>query len=110
MIFCLFNLKDKVIVVTGAAGLLGRKHAEVIARYGGTPILLDLSQQNVDKSRTYFEKTCFQSLFEIFICEDFFWQIRASPRDYSLEGIGHFNKKYFRFCQYFYRSVYRSTY
>ena len=36
------------ICVTGATGLLGRKHAEAIACYGGTPILLDLSQQVVD--------------------------------------------------------------
>lgn len=45
----LFSLKDKVIVVTGANGLLGRKHAEIIACYGGIPILLDLSQPSVDK-------------------------------------------------------------
>jgi len=44
----IFNLKDKVIVVTGAAGLLGKKHAEAIAAYGGNPILLDLSQKKVD--------------------------------------------------------------
>ena len=44
----LFRLDGKVIVITGATGLLGRKHAEAIACYGGTPILLDLSQQVVD--------------------------------------------------------------
>ena len=44
----LFRLDGKVIVLTGAIGLLGRKHAEAIACYGGTPILLDLSQQAVD--------------------------------------------------------------
>jgi NAD(P)-dependent dehydrogenase (short-subunit alcohol dehydrogenase family) len=44
----LFRLDNKVIVITGATGLLGRKHAEAIACYGGTPILLDLSQQAVD--------------------------------------------------------------
>jgi NAD(P)-dependent dehydrogenase (short-subunit alcohol dehydrogenase family) len=44
----LFRLDNKVIVITGATGLLGRKHAEVVACYGGTPILLDLSQQAVD--------------------------------------------------------------
>lgn len=44
----LFSLKGKVIVITGAAGLLGRHHAEVIARNGGTPVLLDISQQAVD--------------------------------------------------------------
>ena len=44
----LFRLDEKVIVITGATGLLGRKHAEAIACYGGTPILLDLSQQAVD--------------------------------------------------------------
>ena len=44
----IFNLKGRIIVITGATGLLGRKHAEAIACYGGTPILLDLSQQVID--------------------------------------------------------------
>ena len=38
----IYRLDGKVIVITGATGLLGRKHAEAIACYGGTPILLDL--------------------------------------------------------------------
>ena len=45
----LFRLDNKVIVITGATGLLGRKHAEAVACYGGIPILLDLSQQAVDE-------------------------------------------------------------
>ena len=45
----LFSLKDKVIVITGAIGLLGKKHAEAIAAYGGTPVLLDLSQYSIDE-------------------------------------------------------------
>ena len=43
----LFRLDKKIIVITGAAGLLGKKHAEAIACFGGTPVLLDLSQQAV---------------------------------------------------------------
>ena len=45
----LFRLDNKIIVITGATGLLGRKHAEAVACYGGTPILIDLSQKVVDK-------------------------------------------------------------
>ena len=45
----LFDLSGKVIIITGAAGLLGRKHAEVIAAYGGNPILLDLSLNFVNE-------------------------------------------------------------
>jgi NAD(P)-dependent dehydrogenase (short-subunit alcohol dehydrogenase family) len=44
----LFRLDNKIIVITGATGLLGREHAEAIACYGGTPILLDLSQGIID--------------------------------------------------------------
>ena len=44
----LFRLDGKIIVITGATGLLGRKHAQAVACYGGTPILLDLSQKAVD--------------------------------------------------------------
>ena len=45
----IFSLSGKIIVITGAAGLLGEKHAEAVAAYGGTPVLLDLSQKVIDK-------------------------------------------------------------
>tara|TARA_X000000368_G_C23054548_1_gene723215 strand:- start:878 stop:1705 length:828 start_codon:yes stop_codon:yes gene_type:complete len=45
----IFRLNDKVIVVTGASGLLGEKHAEAIACYGGTPVLIDLSEDKINK-------------------------------------------------------------
>lgn len=38
----LFSLSGKVIVITGAAGLLGRNHALAVAAAGGTPVLLDI--------------------------------------------------------------------
>ena len=44
----LFSLSGKIVVITGAVGLLGEKHAEAVAAYGGTPVLLDLSQIAVD--------------------------------------------------------------
>ena len=45
----LFRLEGKVIIISGATGLLGKKHAEAIAAYGGNPILLDLSKEAVDR-------------------------------------------------------------
>jgi len=45
----IFSLKGKVVVITGAAGLLGKKHVEVVAAYGGIPILIDLSQDAIDE-------------------------------------------------------------
>jgi NAD(P)-dependent dehydrogenase (short-subunit alcohol dehydrogenase family) len=38
----LFSLKGRVAVITGGAGLLGLKHAEIIAAAGGVPVLIDL--------------------------------------------------------------------
>lgn len=45
----LFSLEGKVVVITGAAGLLGTKHAEAVSAFGGCPVLLDLSQAVVDE-------------------------------------------------------------
>jgi NAD(P)-dependent dehydrogenase (short-subunit alcohol dehydrogenase family) len=39
-----FDLSGKVAVITGGAGLLGEKHAEAIAEFGGIPILLDINE------------------------------------------------------------------
>jgi NAD(P)-dependent dehydrogenase (short-subunit alcohol dehydrogenase family) len=40
----LFRLDGKVAVITGGAGLLGRRHAEAVAAAGGTAILADLNE------------------------------------------------------------------
>ena len=40
----LFDLTDRVAVITGGAGLLGRQHASILAEAGGIPVLLDLPQ------------------------------------------------------------------
>ena len=39
----IFNLKGKVIIVTGAAGLLGFEYCKAILNANGTPILLDIN-------------------------------------------------------------------
>lgn len=44
-----FDLSDRVAVITGGAGLLGRKHAEAVLECGGTPVLIDI---NTELSRT----------------------------------------------------------
>jgi NAD(P)-dependent dehydrogenase (short-subunit alcohol dehydrogenase family) len=38
----LFSLIDRPVVITGAAGLLGRQHAFAVAAFGGIPVLADI--------------------------------------------------------------------
>ena len=38
----IFDLTDRVVVITGGAGLLGVCHAEAVAEMGGRPVLLDI--------------------------------------------------------------------
>jgi NAD(P)-dependent dehydrogenase (short-subunit alcohol dehydrogenase family) len=45
----MFSLKDKVIIITGASGLLGREHVEAVAMAGGVPVILDLNQQILEQ-------------------------------------------------------------
>lgn len=40
-----FDLTDRVAVITGGAGLLGRRHARAIAGAGGIPVLLDIDAE-----------------------------------------------------------------
>lgn len=44
----MFNLKNKVIVITGGAGLLGRQHAEAVAEFGANPVILDLFKDKAE--------------------------------------------------------------
>jgi len=52
----LFDLTGRVAIITGGAGLLGAKHAGIIAAAGGFPVLLDLPQANPDASAALIAK------------------------------------------------------
>jgi len=59
----IFSLSGKVIVITGAAGLLGKKHADAVATFGANPQLIDLKTSlvgnlAVELSSTYGVDAC----------------------------------------------------
>ena len=45
----IFSLDNKVVIITGAAGLLGKQHADAVASFGGTPILIDIAEGPLKK-------------------------------------------------------------
>jgi len=48
----LFDLTGKTALITGGAGLLGKKHAEAILEQGGTVILADYNQESLREAVT----------------------------------------------------------
>jgi len=46
----LFDLTGRIAVITGGAGFMGPKHAEIIANYGGIPVIVDLPELDPNKT------------------------------------------------------------
>ena len=47
-----FDLQNKVVLITGGAGLLGEQHARAVLEAKGTPILADISAENASRIAT----------------------------------------------------------
>ena len=45
----MFDLTGKVVVITGGAGKLGRKHAEAVAEFNAIPVILDLYKTEINE-------------------------------------------------------------
>ena len=48
----IFDVKDKVIIITGAAGNLGSKYAKVLGQAGANVVLCDLDYETCKKLST----------------------------------------------------------
>ncbi len=46
-----FYIENRVVVITGGAGLLGRKHAEAVIEGKGIPILIDISKTAIENAK-----------------------------------------------------------
>lgn len=53
-----FQLNNKVVVITGGAGLLGQKHAQAIAEASGISVLLDINASAVKKAAQTINGEC----------------------------------------------------
>jgi len=51
-----FSLKGKVIVISGACGLIGRAFCEAVAQFGGNVVVADISQSQPEKLAEDLEK------------------------------------------------------
>ena len=45
-----FSLKDKVVIITGGAGLIGKAYVEACANYGAKIILADVNSNASEKT------------------------------------------------------------
>lgn len=45
-----YFIENRVAIITGGAGLLGRKHAEAVIEGKGIAVLLDISQQSIERA------------------------------------------------------------
>lgn len=46
-----FSLKNRVYVITGGAGLIGKKHASAVLEGDGIPVLLDIFEPSLNKAK-----------------------------------------------------------
>lgn len=71
MVMDLFSLDGRVVVVTGAAGLLGRPHAQAIGAAGGIPILVDIDADALgDASQSLRELNIPHLAFPTDVCDE----------------------------------------
>lgn len=48
-----FSIKEKICIITGGAGLLGRQHATAVIEGEGIPVLLDISDDALKEAEKY---------------------------------------------------------
>lgn len=60
-----FRLDGKVAVVTGGAGLLGKKHTEAVVEAGGDPVILDIDEKAMTDIKKYFLEEYNKDIFTI---------------------------------------------
>lgn len=56
MVMDVFDLTGELAVITGGAGLLGRKHSEALIEAGAGVVILDNDNAKIEESRSYFYK------------------------------------------------------
>lgn len=89
MVLDKFRITGKIVIVTGGAGLLGQKHAEAIIEGEGIPVLLDISENSLEKARINLENKYADAEICTYKADITNREELESIRDRILEKYGH---------------------
>jgi len=64
------DLSQKVVVITGAAGLLGRQHAKVLAEVGAKLILVDIDLEGLEQLKSDLPQSTWCELYQLDLREE----------------------------------------
>lgn len=88
-IFEQFGIDNQVCIITGGAGLLGRRHTESVLEGGGIPVLLDISESVLTATKKQFEQQYPGRTIEIFETDITDPQSLVKVRDELLKKYRH---------------------
>ena len=62
-----FSIKDKVVIITGAAGLLAEQHIEIVLENDAIGILLDINKPRLQAKRNFYLRKYKNAKIDIFV-------------------------------------------
>ncbi len=84
-----FSLKDKVVVITGGGGLIGKKHAEAVMEGEGIPVLLDIAEAGMLRVKKEIGESYGEDLVEYYVTDITDRSALEKVRDDLLNKFGH---------------------
>ncbi|MBP3459458.1 MAG: SDR family oxidoreductase [Lachnospiraceae bacterium] len=88
-VFDQFKITDKVVVITGGAGLIGRRHTEAVLEGEGIPVLLDIFPEPLEKVKEEFLSRYPQAKIETYVADITDRKCLEGIRDELLAKYGH---------------------
>ncbi len=83
------KLDDRVIIITGGAGLLGRQHSEAVLDGGGTAVLLDISEEALDIAKNEIKERYGESRIRTYVADITYRPDVEKVRDGLIDEFGH---------------------